>query len=93
MYKPPAGVDNLPDIVDNRAELLTKLYFREELHARTRSAPAGRRRRTAAVITAPDAAQPAGPSPAGRRRACADRRGRLLHLYYTHYYTHIIIVL
>lgn len=44
MYKPPAGVDNPPDMVYNRAELCTKLNFREVLHARPRRAPADRRR-------------------------------------------------
>ena len=58
MYKPSAGVDNLPDMVDNLPELVVNVLFGEKLPARPRDRP---------VITAPDAAQPAGPSRPGLR--------------------------
>ena len=72
-------VDNLPPQVDNRAELLTKLYFREELHARTRRAPAGCRRcRSPVALIRPPRLQ----AVAALARTAARR-----------YYNHIIITL
>ena len=45
MYKPPAGVDNLPDIVDNPVKLVVNVLFDEMLPA----CPPSSRRRTAAA--------------------------------------------
>lgn len=69
-------MDNTPPPVYNRAELLTKLNFPEELHAQPRRAPAGRR------CCCPDVAR-IRPSPCRpRRAACQDRRPPLLQPYY-----------
>ena len=61
-------MDNLLLPVYNPEELLTKLCFREVLHARTRRAPAGRCRRSpvALIKTAP-----ADPAAALARTAAA----------------------
>ena len=72
--------------MDNRAELLTKLCFREVLHARTRRAPASRRRCWSS--RRPDQASPCRPCCA----ACQDRRRPLLQPYYNSLITYLLYI-
>ena len=77
MYKPSAGVDNLPDMVDNLPELVVNVLFGEMLPAVALPTviPPQDSRRSAAVITAPDATPEPPELPACRPcRACVDRR-------------------